>query len=83
MEKLLKAAGQKAPQAKRTLELNMGHPLMGKIKALFESDRDNAALKDYCVFLFDLAVIAEGGKLEDPARFSRQVGEMMTQTIPA
>jgi molecular chaperone HtpG len=83
MEKLLKAAGQKAPQAKRTLELNMGHPLMGKIKALFESDRDNVALKDYCVFLFDLAVIAEGGKLEDPARFSRQVGEMMTQTIPA
>jgi molecular chaperone HtpG len=83
MEKLLKAAGQKAPQAKRTLELNMGHPLMSKIKTLFESDRDNAALKDYCAFLFDLAVIAEGGKLEDPARFSRQVGEMMTRTIPA
>jgi molecular chaperone HtpG len=83
MEKLLKAAGQKPPQAKRTLELNMGHPLMGKIKTLYENDRDNAALKNYCVLLYDLAVIAEGGKLEDPVRFSRQVGEMMTQTIAA
>jgi molecular chaperone HtpG len=83
MEKLLKAAGQKAPQARRTLELNMAHPLMAKIKTLFENDRENSALKDYSVLLYDLAVIAEGGKLDNPARFSRQIGDMMTQAIAA
>jgi molecular chaperone HtpG len=81
MEKLLKAAGQKQPEVKRVLELNMAHPVMNKIKTLYENDRDNVALKDYCQLLYDLAVIAEGGKLENPARFSRLVGEVMTQAI--
>jgi len=81
MEKLLKAAGQKQPEVKRVLELNMAHPVMNKIKILYENDRDNVALKDYCQLLYDLAVIAEGGKLENPARFSRLVGEVMTQAI--
>ncbi|MGD9246553.1 MAG: molecular chaperone HtpG, partial [Desulfobacteraceae bacterium] len=47
MEKILKASGQAPPAVKRVLELNMTHPLMGKINALFESDRDNEALKEY------------------------------------
>ncbi len=79
MEKILKASGQAAPETKRVLELNMTHPLMEKINALFESDRDNAALTDYSLMLFDLAVVAEGGKLENPARFSRMVGEAMAK----
>jgi molecular chaperone HtpG len=79
MEKILKASGQAAPQTKRVLELNMTHPLMSKINTLFEKDRDNAALKDYCQMVFDLAVVAEGGKLENPAHFSRMVGEAMAK----
>ncbi len=79
MEKILKASGQSAPQTKRVLELNMAHPLMEKITTLFENDRNNAALKDYSQMLFDLAVVAEGGKLENPARFSRLVGEAMAK----
>ena len=77
MEKLLKASGQSMPAIKRVLELNVEHPLMSKIKTLFESDRDNPVLQDYCDLLFDLAVIAEGGKLENPSKFSRLVGEAM------
>jgi molecular chaperone HtpG len=81
MEKLLKASGQAAPETKRVLELNMDHPLMAKINKLYESDRDAPALKDYSRMLFDLAVVAEGGKLENPARFSRLVGEAMSQAL--
>ncbi len=81
MEKLLKAAGQKAPEVKRVLELNMNHPVMANMKALYENNRDNADLDDYCHMLYDLAVIAEGGKLENPARFSRLVGRAMAQAI--
>jgi molecular chaperone HtpG len=81
MEKLLKASGQAPPDAKRVLELNMDHPLMIKINKLYEADRDAAALKDYSRMLFDLAVIAEGGKLENPAQFSRLVGEAMSQAL--
>lgn len=82
MEKLLKAAGQKPPEVQRVLELNMAHPVMAKIKTLYENDRDNTALNDYCHMLYDLAVVAEGGKLENPARFSRMVGDVLTRAIP-
>jgi molecular chaperone HtpG len=81
MEKLLKASGQKPPETKRVLELNMQHPVMGRIKALYENERDNPVLQDYCGMLYDLAVIAEGGKLENASRFSRLVGDMMAQAI--
>ncbi|MGD8837778.1 MAG: molecular chaperone HtpG [Desulfobacteraceae bacterium] len=83
MEKILKASGQAPPAVKRVLELNMTHPLMGKINALFENDRDNEALKEYSQMLFDLAVVAEGGKLDNPARFSRLVGETMAKAMEA
>ncbi len=81
MEKLMRAAGQKPPEVKRVLELNMDHPVMAKIKAVYENDRDNAVLKDYSQMLYDLAVIAEGGKLDNPGRFSRLVGTVMSQAI--
>ena len=81
MEKLLKASGQKPPEAKRVLELNMEHPVVAKINALFESDRENPALKDYSQLLFDMAVVGEGGKLDNPARFSKMVGELMARAL--
>ncbi|MDL2329322.1 molecular chaperone HtpG [Desulfosarcina sp. OttesenSCG-928-A07] len=81
MEKLLKASGQSPPETKRVLELNMGHPVIEKINTLFENDRDNPVLKDYSVLLFDMAVVAEGGKLENPARFSKMVGELLSKAM--
>ena len=81
MEKIMKASGQPMPEVKRVLELNMAHPLIGKIKALFENDRDNQALKDYSEMLFDLALIAEGGKLDNPSKFSRLVGDTMAKAV--
>jgi molecular chaperone HtpG len=83
MEKILKASGQTTPEVKRVLELNMTHPLMDRIKSVYENDRENAALKDYSQMLFDLAVVAEGGKLDNPARFSRQVGDAMAKAMEA
>jgi len=81
MEKILKASGQTPPGVKRVLELNMDHPVLKKIKQLYESDRDNPTLKDYSDLLFDMAVISEGGKLDDPARFSKKVGNMMAGAL--
>jgi molecular chaperone HtpG len=81
MEKLLKASGQQPPESKRVLELNMDHPVVEKIKALFENDRDNPELKDYSQLLFDMAVVGEGGKLDNPTRFSKLVGDLMSKAM--
>ncbi|UCD81886.1 MAG: molecular chaperone HtpG, partial [Desulfobacterales bacterium] len=77
MEKILKSAGQKLPENKRVLELNMGHPVMEKIHRMFEADKDDPKFNDYIHLLLDLAVIGEGGKLNDPSKFSKLVGDLM------
>ncbi len=81
MQKILKASGQKAPDQKRALEVNVSHPVMEKIKSVFESDTTNPVLTDYCDLLYDIAVISEGGKLDNPARFSALVGDLMAKSI--
>jgi molecular chaperone HtpG len=77
MEKILKSTGQEVPENKRVLELNMAHPVMEKIQAMFETDKNDLKLTSYIYLLLDLAVIGEGGKVDDPSRFSKFVGELM------
>jgi molecular chaperone HtpG len=81
MEKILKASGQKSPETKRILELNVSHPVFAGIKNLFDKDRDHHSLKDYSQLLLDMALIGEGGKPEDPSRFSKIVGDLMFNAL--
>ncbi|RTZ97197.1 MAG: molecular chaperone HtpG [Deltaproteobacteria bacterium] len=83
MEKILKASGQSVPEVKRVLELNLAHPVMGRIKSLFDADRKNPKITEYCELLLDLAIIGEGGKIDNPSRFSKQVGDLMTGALEA
>jgi molecular chaperone HtpG len=81
MEKIMKASGQKTPDQKRVMEVNVSHPVMEKIKVIFESDTTNPVLTDYSDLLFDIAVISEGGKLDNPSRFSALLGDLMAKAI--
>ncbi|MBA3009531.1 MAG: molecular chaperone HtpG [Proteobacteria bacterium] len=81
MEKILKASGQKTPDQKRVMEVNVNHPVLEKIKGLFETDTTNPVLTDYSDLLYDIAVISEGGKLDNPARFSALLGDLMAKAI--
>ncbi len=81
MEKLLKSTGQSMPNTKRILELNINHPVMEKIQSIYEKNNDDASLKDYSNLLYDLAIVGEGGKIENPARFSKIIGEVMAKAL--
>ncbi|MCF8110874.1 MAG: molecular chaperone HtpG [Desulfobacteraceae bacterium] len=81
MEKLLRASGQPVPETKRILELNTRHPVMEKIRKIHENNPEDESLKDYSRLLYDLAVIAEGGKVENPSRFNKMVGDLMAGAI--
>ena len=83
MEKLLKASGQETPQVKRILELNMDHPALGQMRVCFEKDNADPLIKEYSELLLDLAVIGEGGKVENPSRFSKKVGELISSALEA
>jgi molecular chaperone HtpG len=71
LERLLKQAGQKAPDRKPILEINPGHPLVARMKA------DAANDEGWSRLLFDQALLAEGGQLEDPAGFVRRLNDML------
>lgn len=81
MEKLLKASGQPIPETKRILELNINHPVMEKVQHIFEKNNEDDALKDYSNLLYDLAIVTEGGKVENPAGFSKLIGELMAKAL--
>jgi len=73
LERLLKAAGHKVPETKPTLEVNPHHPLVRALKD--ESDQKRFA--DWSYILFDQAVLAEGGQLEEPGAFVKRLNELM------
>jgi molecular chaperone HtpG len=81
LEKILKATGQKTEPAKRILELNIDHVAVSNIKFMFDKNRKDPLLKDYARLLFDLALISEGSKLDDPASFSKTIGNIMAEAI--
>jgi molecular chaperone HtpG len=73
LERILKAAGQKAPAYQPTLEINPEHKLVQRLKA----ESDEARFADYAHLLFEQALLAEGGQLEDPAAFVRRVNSLL------
>ena len=73
LERILKQAGQDIPASKPILELNPQHPLVEKLKNEKDSDR----FKDMTFILFDQALLAEGGQLDDPAAFVSRLNELL------
>lgn len=81
MEKIMKASGKDLPASKRVLELNPDHPVLDKLKKMYESDKNDPKLKDYSHLLYDLAVIGEGGKIENPSLFIKLVGGLLDNSL--
>lgn len=71
LERLLKSAGQKIQHAKPILEINPHHPMIQRLK----SEEEN--FTDWSHLLFDQALLAEGGQLEDPVAFVKRLNELL------
>ena len=74
LERLLKAAGQKTPSTKPVLEINPQHAILQRLNSV----DDDARFNDWSKLLFDQALLAEGGQLEDPASFVRRLNSLLT-----
>ncbi|WP_205229846.1 molecular chaperone HtpG [Azospira oryzae] len=71
LARMLKAAGQKAPEVKPILEINPHHPAVQRLKY------EEARFDDWANLLFEQAQLAEGGQLEDPAGFVKRINDLM------
>jgi molecular chaperone HtpG len=72
LARMLKAAGQTAPDAKPVLEINPEHVLVQRLE--HETER----FGDWSRVLLDQAILAEGGHLEDPASFVKRLNTLLT-----
>lgn len=72
MQHLLKQAGHEIPTSKPVLEVNPTHPMLTRMK--LEPDEDR--FQQWAQVLFDQAILAEGGQLEDPAGFVSRLNRL-------
>jgi len=70
LARMLKQAGQQAPASKPTLEVNAEHALVKKLEG-------SAHFDELAQVLFDQALLAEGGQLDDPAAYVRRVNALL------
>lgn len=76
MRRMLEQAGQAMPDSKPLLEVNLDHQLLKQVSAVESEDE----FKDWANLLYEQAVLAEGGQLEDPAGFVQRVNRLMLGT---
>ena len=62
-------------KAQKVLEVNASHPIFGKLKALFETDKEKLAL--YTELLYNQAALMEGVAIEDPVAFANMICDLM------
>ncbi len=73
MRRMLEQAGQALPDSKPLLEVNLKHPLVKRMAAV----KDKAEFASWAELLFEQAILAEGGQLEDPAGFVQRMNRLM------
>ncbi len=75
LERILKEAGQEIPTSKPILELNPEHPLVLKLR----DEQPGKRFDDWVEVLFDQALLAEGGQLDDPATFVARLNALLLE----
>ncbi|MFE4054252.1 molecular chaperone HtpG [Streptomyces sp. YIM B13518] len=81
LENMYRAMGQEVPRAKRILELNPDHALVKGLNEAYGEREDRSELTDTAELLYSLAVLAEGGRPKDPARFVRLMADRLERTL--
>jgi molecular chaperone HtpG len=73
LRRMLETAGQKLPETKPLLELNMEHPLIRKLSAEPDAERFDALSH----IILDHALLAEGAQLDNPAAYVRRMNQLL------
>ncbi|WP_042387463.1 molecular chaperone HtpG [Streptacidiphilus melanogenes] len=81
LEKMYRAMGQELPAVKRILELNPTHPLVTALREAHARNSDDPAIAEIAELVHGSALLAEGGDLPDPARFTRLLADRLTNAL--
>ncbi len=76
LRRMLEASGQAIPESRPILEINIGHPLVGRLSA----EDDAGQFEDLSNVVLDHALLAEGTQLDDPGAYVRRVNRLLVNT---
>ena len=76
LARILRAAGQQVPGTKPILEINPSHPMVERLKA------GTPRFDDWSALLYEQALLAEGGQLDDPAGFVKRLNSLLLELTP-
>lgn len=77
MRRILEQAGQAVPESKPILELNPTHALIERL----DQEQDEDRFADLSSVIFDQALLAEGGHLQDPASYTRKLNKLLLELV--
>jgi molecular chaperone HtpG len=83
MERIMRSLNQEVPHSKRIMEINPDHPLLLRMKEIYDGDPGAAVLGDYIELLHGQALLTEGSPLKNPTRFANLVSELMVKAAAA
>lgn len=78
---MYRASGQALPASKRIFELNPSHPLVAGLRQAHKDRSDDPSVAETAELLYGTALLAEGGELEDPAKFAGLLVDRLARTI--
>ncbi|MFD4291874.1 molecular chaperone HtpG [Rhodococcus sp. NPDC058505] len=81
LERMYRASGQPVPATKRILELNPDHPLVQALRTARAERPEDSAAAETAELLYGMALLAEGGELADPARFTTLLANRLAATV--
>ncbi|MGJ6125887.1 molecular chaperone HtpG [Mycolicibacterium sp. Y3] len=79
LARMYRASGQEVPVGKRILEINPDHALVTGLRDALAASQDG--LSDTAELLYGTALLAEGGSLDDPARFAAILADRLAKTF--
>lgn len=81
LARIYRASGQDIPVGKRILELNPSHPLVTGLRQAHQDRNDDPSVAETAELLYGTALLAEGGALDDPARFAEILANRLARTL--
>jgi molecular chaperone HtpG len=81
MQRMMEQLGHAVPKAKPVLELNPGHPMVEKLRSVFQESNADPRLPLYAQLLFGQAYLADTGHVQDPSAFGSALVDLMTRAL--